>query len=139
MNTKLLLAVSGFFMAATGIAALFLPHEILRALEIQPIGLLPVIVQLLAAMFFAFGLVNWTARGSLIGGIYNRPVAIGNLVHFAIGGITLFKAAASHHRIILWVTAIVYLVFAAGFALVFFTSPVKRDGAENGSVANGAG
>lgn len=113
-------------MAVAGIAASFLPHEILRALEIQPTGLLPVIVQLLGAALFAFGLVNWTARGSLIGGIYHRPVAIGNLAHFVIGGLALLKAAAGHHRFGLWVAAIVYLGFAVAFAMIFRTSPVKN-------------
>ncbi len=125
MNTKLLLGASGFLMAASGIAGSFLPHEILRALQIQPVGLLPVIVQLSAAMLFALGLINWTAKGSLIGGIYNRPVAIGSLAHFVIGAITLLKAAATHHRLGLWVAAIVYLAFAAAFTMLFFTSPVK--------------
>ena len=126
MNTKLVLGASGFFMAAAGIAASFLPHEILRALEIQPTGLLPVIVQLLGAALFAFGLVNWTARGSLIGGIYNRPVAIGNLTHFIIGGLALLKAAAAYHRLGLWAAAIVDLGFAVAFAMIFWTSPVKK-------------
>ena len=119
-------------MAASGIAASFLPHEILRALEIQPTGLLPVIVQLWAATLFGFGMVNWTARGRLIGGIYNRPVAIGNLAHFVIGGITLLKAAAAHHRLALWVAAIVYLAFAVAFTMIFLTSPVKKTGGQEG-------
>jgi len=132
MNTKLVLGASGLALAASGIAASFLPHEILRALEIQPTGLLPVIVQLWAATLFGFGMVNWTARGSLIGGIYNRPVAIGNLAHFAMGGIILLKAA-------LWVPAIVYLGFAVAFTMIFFTSPVKKTGGREGDGAAAAG
>ena len=31
------------------------------------------------------------AKESLIGGIYNRPIAIGNFMHFAVGAMALIK------------------------------------------------
>lgn len=126
MNTKVLLGTSALAMGVAGIAGSFLPEEALRALGIAPEGVLPVIVQLLAALLFAFAMVNWTARGSLIGGIYNRPVAIGNLTHFVIGALALVKAAiaASPHRTILAIVATIYVLFAIAFTAVFFRSPV---------------
>ncbi len=117
VSTKLLLSASAVVLGAAGIAASFLPHELVRAAGGEARGLFPVVVQLLGALLFAFAMVNWTARGSLIGGIYNRPVAIGNLTHFVIGALALAKAA-------LWWGAAVYAVFAIAFALVFFRSPV---------------
>lgn len=126
MNTKLLLSISALVMGVAGIAGSFLPDELLRALGITPAGAMPVIVQLLAALLFAFAMVNWTARGSLIGGIYNRPVAIGNLTHFVMGALALTKAAMAGgpHRQILLIAAAVYAVFAIAFTMVFFRSPV---------------
>lgn len=117
MNTRVLLSLSAVVMSVLGTAGLFLPHEILTALAIAPTGAAPLLVQLLAALLFAFGLVNWTSRGSLIGGICNRPVAMGNLAHFIIGALALTKAALSgqRHPAILALTAI-YIVFAIGFA-----------------------
>ena len=128
MNSKLLLSASALVMGVAGIAGSFLPHESLRVLGVAPSGALPVIVQLLAALLFAFAMVNWTARGSLIGGIYNRPVALGNLTHFVIGAFALLKAAAAATdlRAILSVAAGIYAVFAIGFAMLFFKSPVAR-------------
>ena len=124
-RTKLLLTVSAAVLGISGIAGLFLPHEILRALGVAPAGVLPVIVQLLAALLFAAALMNWTSRGSLIGGIYNRPVAIANLAHFGIGALTITKAfLAAGHSPILATAAAVYAAFAIAFALVFFGSPV---------------
>lgn len=121
MNTRILLSVSAVVMGAAGIAGSFAPHEILRAAGIAPAGMLPLLVQLLAAMLFAFAMVNWMARGSLIGGIYNRPVAIGNLTHFTIGALALLKATmAGQGNVVL--TA-VYAAFAVAFAMVFFRSP----------------
>lgn len=114
-------------MGGAGIAASFLPHEILRAIEVESRGPLPLLVQLLGALLFAFAMVNWTSRGSLIGGIYNRPVAIGNLTHFVIGALALVKSAMGQRSGIVWTIAIVYVVFAAAFAAVFFRSPVAAD------------
>ena len=119
INTRLLLSASAVVLGIAGIAASFLPQEILRALAIEPAGLVPLLVQLLGAALFAFAMVNWTARGSLIGGIYNRAVALGNLTHFVVGGLALAKAALSLGGVV-WVMAAVYLVFAVGFTIVFF-------------------
>jgi hypothetical protein len=129
VNTKVLLTLSAAVLGAAGIAGLFLPQEILGALGIVPAGVLvlTVIVQLLAALLFAGAIMNWTARGSLIGGIYNRPVAIANLTHFMIGALTVTKAfLAAHHSPILGTCAVVYVVFAIAFAMVFFGSPVRE-------------
>ncbi len=125
MNSKLILSASAIVMGLAGAAGSFLPAELLRAIGVAPVGLLPVMVQLLAALLFAFAMVNWTARGSLIGGIYNRPVAIGNLTHFVIGALALLKTAlvAGPHRTVVFVAAAIYVVFALAFTAVFFRSP----------------
>ncbi|MEA2465742.1 MAG: hypothetical protein QOJ98_3489 [Acidobacteriota bacterium] len=122
MNTKILLTASALFMGAMGIAGTFAPHELLRAAGVAPAGMLPLLVQLLAALLFAFAMVNWLARGSLIGGIYNRPVAVGNVAHFTIGALALAKATmAGEGNLVL---TIVYVAFAIGFGVVLFRSPV---------------
>ncbi|HEX6099164.1 MAG TPA: hypothetical protein VF432_22820 [Thermoanaerobaculia bacterium] len=123
MNTKLLLSASALVLGAAGIAASFLPHELLRVLGVAATEPLPLLVQLLGALWFAFAMVNWTSRGSLIGGIYNRPVAIGNLTHFVIGALALVKHATSAGAVV-WGIAAVYAIFAIAFAAVFFRSPV---------------
>jgi hypothetical protein len=130
MNTKLLLGTSALVMGAAGMAGLFAPHELLTAFGVPPAASLPLLAQLLAALLFAFAMVNWAAKGSLIGGIYNRPIAIGNLTHFAIGAITLLKVvAAGRSSTAIVITTVVYLLFAAGFTLVFFRSPVAAPSA----------
>jgi hypothetical protein len=45
----------------------------------------------MSALYFALSLMNWLARSNAIGGIYSRPVSIGNFVHFFVGTITLAK------------------------------------------------
>lgn len=127
MNTKWLLTVSAIVLALFGVAGSFLPHELLAAFRAPSVGVLPVLIQLLGALYIGFAMANWTSRESLFGGIYNRPLALGNLVHFVAGAFALAKAAigddAGAPTIVL---AIVYGLFAIAFAMAFFRSPVSR-------------
>lgn len=127
VNTKLILGTSAIVLGAAGIAATFAPHELLAAFGVAPSAVLAILVQLLGATWFGFAMINWAARGSLIGGIYNRPVAIGNLAHFMIGAMALVKlVVAGEHRPIVLALAAVYAIFAIAFAMVFFRSPVTN-------------
>jgi hypothetical protein len=125
MNPKAVLSASAFVMAAAGIAGTFAPHEIASALGLTPTGVLPLLIQLLAALLFAFAMVNWMARGSLIGGIYNRPLAAGNVAHFVIGALAATKAVlAGEHRPAVIAIAVIYALFAIAFGLIMRRSPV---------------
>jgi hypothetical protein len=127
MNTKFLLSASAAVMAVGGLAASFMPHELIAQLHVPPSDAMAVLIQLLGALLFAFALMNWTARGSLMGGIYNRPLAIGNLLHFAAGACALVKAvmAGVAPAAAVLTLAIVYTVFAVAFTTVVFGSPVR--------------
>ena len=121
-----MLTTSAFAMGAAGIAGTFAPAEIVAALGIGTAVGTTLIVQLLAAALFAFAMTNWMARGSLIGGIYNRPIAVGNLAHFLIGALALAKAVAGGQRHVAWIVcAAIYILFAIGFAVVLLRSPVQ--------------
>jgi uncharacterized integral membrane protein len=123
MNRKIIMVASAFVLALSGLAATFAPHEILSYFGMPAGGTLPLLVQLIGALYLSFAMMNWTAKDSLIGGIYNRPVAIANLLHFVMGALALGKAAAGLPVIV--PVAIVYAVFGLAFAWVFFTSPVQ--------------
>ncbi|HEX3577174.1 MAG TPA: hypothetical protein VHY33_01315 [Thermoanaerobaculia bacterium] len=115
------MAASAVFLGITGIAALFAPDEILRATGIPSSPFLPPLVQLCAALLLGFAMTNWMAKGSRVGGIYNRPIAVGNLLQFAVGAITLDRFALHGHEV--WqilVFAAIYTIFAIGFGLVVF-------------------
>ncbi|HEX2834039.1 MAG TPA: hypothetical protein VHW00_13590 [Thermoanaerobaculia bacterium] len=126
MNTKLLLGASAIVLGAAGIAGTFAPHELAAALGLTIAGPLPLLVQLMAALLFGFAMVNWMARGSLIGGIYNRPLLVGNVAHFVIGALAAGKTVlAGEHRPAVIAIAAVYAIFAAGFGMLLFRSPVS--------------
>lgn len=123
------MTLSSLLMGAAGIILSFAPSEVLQYLKIESaIAVEVVIMQILGALYFAFAMVNWTAKANLIGGIYGRPIAIGNLTHFVIGALALIKSYFSNHESVILIFAVIYAVFAVLFSIVFFTHPVKIEG-----------
>lgn len=121
MNTKILMAASALVLALLGIGALFAPQELLTYLGVAPAGFLPSLVQLLAASFLGLAMIDWMAKDSKIGGIYLRPIAVGNLIHFAVGAITLVRfVVGGHPPVFAIAAAVVYTVLALAFGVVVF-------------------
>jgi ABC-type multidrug transport system permease subunit len=125
MNTKLLMSFSAAVMAVTGIVLTLFPQEFAGFFKLAESNI--IFLQLLGGLYFGFGMLNWAAKANLIGGIYSRPVAIGNLTHFVIGGLALLKFATRNvtNRSI-WIAVILYAIFAILFGIVTFTSPVIK-------------
>lgn len=126
MNTRLLMSASAIFMGIAGLCLTFLPAELINYAGLVTGEMSILLLQITGALFVAFASLNWMARGNLIGGIYSRPVAMGNFAHFFIGGITLLKSAITNEfMILLWTAAIIYTLFAVLFALVAFGNPLS--------------
>lgn len=121
MQTRILMTLSALFMAVLGVVASFMPQEVLIHTGTLPEPLVVTIVQAAGALYLAFAMLNWMARGVLIGGIYARPVGAGNFVHFTIVTITLIKVLFTLRSPLLITLAAIYTVFAVWFALVIFT------------------
>jgi hypothetical protein len=131
MNTRILMQASTVFMGAVGLCCIFMPQELVSYASTVPVPMAVIGVQITGALYFGFAMLNWTARANLIGGIYSRPVAIGNLTHFMIGALALLKLVLAGERAVpvLAATAI-YCAFAIAFAIVFFgggQSPKSAD------------
>ena len=128
MNTKLLMSVSALFMGVLGLGASFAPQEILGHYGFSGGGPGVLLVQLAGALYLGFAILNWMARENLIGGIYSRPVALGNFTHFLIVALALLKAMTggfSRSRETL-AASIIYSVFSAWFGLVVFRHPGSK-------------
>ena len=124
MNTKLLMIVSAMVMAALGLTASFVPREILIAIGSRPEALEVLLVQITGALYLGFAMLNWMARGTLMGGIYGRPVAFGNFMHFMVVALAMLKALTSGPRPpIVIVGAAMYWVLCVGFGRVLLTPP----------------
>ena len=125
MNTKIVMISSCIFLGALGITFTFIPDEIISGLSVTPNPISILSLQLLGALYLGFAMLNWMAKGSLIGGIYNKPIAIGNFMHFAVGALALIKIITkihTHSEIVISLT-VVYSVFAILFGYVFRTNP----------------
>ena len=118
--------ISASVLGAAGIMLTFLPQEVSGYLGIAGAG--SIILQILGSLYFGFAILNWTAKANLIGGIYSKPVAIGNFTHFLIGGLALAKLAFRNIGIsYLLIAAIIYLIFAILFGFVLYNNPVLKN------------
>jgi threonine/homoserine/homoserine lactone efflux protein len=125
MNTKLILTISSILLAVIGLSLTFAPDEILVALLYDESKSITLIFQLLGALYVSFAMVNWNIKDGRIGGIYNKPIALGNFTHFLIGGLALGKALFSNPElpILIWILGGFYLLFAVIFWIITFTHP----------------
>ncbi|OKS89200.1 hypothetical protein RG47T_4682 [Mucilaginibacter polytrichastri] len=122
------MTVTAILFAIIGIFLTFAPDYVMTLLGISPNKGIELILQLLGAAYYAFAMLNWMAKGSIIGGIYNKPIALANLTHFFIGGMALSKAAFSNNTlpIIVGVLGGFYLVCALIFWLIMSKHPGKE-------------
>lgn len=126
MNTKLLMISSALTMGIVGIFLEFIPQEVLNYFGSQPTGTSTLLMQLTGALYLGFAMMNWMAKTVLIGGIYARPLAMGNFVHFIVGALALLKYGYSASTsVTVWLIAIIYSLLAILFGVVFFTHPLK--------------
>lgn len=119
---------SALFMGLLGIILSFAPDQVLLMLD-QPINsTLLLLIQLLGALYFGFGIMNWMGKTVLIGGIYARPLSIGNFSHFTIAALALLKAGMKGNftSTYLWALTILYILFSIAFGFVFFTNPSSK-------------
>ena len=129
MNTKPLMTLNAIILALIGISLIFLPKEILDYFELSASDTLELLMQITGSLYFAFAMLNWMSKGSIIGGIYGRPIAIANLTHFVIAGLSLIKGIMANSGLsyVIWSIAIAYSIFAILFGIVAFKHPVSKN------------
>lgn len=126
MQTKLLMVSSAVLLGILGLVMTFAPDRVVVWCGSSVTPAVMLVVQAAGALYFGFALLNWMAKDNLIGGIYSRPVALGNLLHFFATAMALIRAVSTgtHGGVILILT-FVYVIFAIWFGLVLFGSPVR--------------
>lgn len=127
MNTKIVMTASAIILCASGIVLTFAPEIVISNLKLEPNKMSILLGQIIGGLYFAFGMLNWMSKGNLIGGIYNRPIAIANLSHFLIVGLAITKGTISNPDLpyILWVASFVYLLLAVLFWTILRTHPIN--------------
>ena len=125
MNTKIIMTASSLVLGLTGVILTFIPDEILNYLDLETSLPLLLQIQISGALYFSFAMLNWMSRKSIVGGIYNKPIALANFIHFVIGSLALIKALMAKPGLpysILGIASI-YTVFAISFAFINFRNP----------------
>ena len=127
MHTKILMLTSAAWLCVLGLITTFAPAELLSLAGGTPQVLATLLVQALGGLYLGFAILNWMAKDNLIGGIYSKPVALGNFLHFFIVAMALIRAITSGHRNTeIVVLALGYIVFAVWFGFVTFTHPLRN-------------
>ncbi len=83
--TRFLMSASALVLGLLGLVTTFAPDYVLSSFGAPPTPALLLVTQVLGALYVGFAGLNWMARGNLIGGMYSRPVAIGNRCVLAEG------------------------------------------------------
>jgi hypothetical protein len=117
------MTASAVVMAVTGLACSFAPHEIAATAGGADTAFVPLLIQLCGALYLSFAMANWMSRNSLIGGIYARPLAMGNFLHFTMGALALVRQVRVAPPALVGLL-IVYAAFAVAFGAILFSSPV---------------
>ena len=116
---------SAAILAVIGVALSFLPRECLILAGADAGPRVVVLAQLAGAMALAWAILDWMSRGQRIGGIYNRPLALANWLHFLMGSLALVKMSTPDGLGTLEVALIVpYAALAIWWGVALFTSPV---------------
>lgn len=121
MNAKALMTTSSLVLGLAGIFALFAPEILLTSMGVPIANPLDVLIQLMGALYFSIALMNWTAKDSIIGGIYARPISFGNFAHFFSGTLLLAKYVLSNaFNLSILLMLVAYAIFAALFYWLVF-------------------
>jgi hypothetical protein len=131
-QTTVLMTATAIALAVLGVALLFAPEEQARAIG-APAAASPWL-QVLGGACLGLGALDWLSRRSLIGGIYGRPVAAANQIHFTIGALTLVRHGwGSTPPAAYWILTSAYVLGALLFNGLTFGPPPQVDAASSGS------
>jgi hypothetical protein len=124
-TSMIVLGSSALILAVSGLALTFFPDELAQTLGLPDHPSVMLLIQVIGAMYFGFAMLNWMSRRSLIGGIYNRPIAIANMTHFMMVGIALTKLMLSQDALPqpFWIITVIYALYAVIFGRLLFTTP----------------
>jgi len=128
VNTKILMIASSVYLGISGLALTFLPEEIAEYLNgnINQSSIL--FLQILGSLYLGFAMLNWMSKNNLIGGIYSKPLIIGNLGHFFMSSFALIKIIGQYSEnefLIILAITIIYCAFTLCFGYIFITNPSK--------------
>lgn len=124
-----LLTATAALLFALGLPLLFAADVLAAWLGVaSPAG--EMLAQLAASGLLGLGVINWWWRGNSIGGIYGRPLGLGNLLCFMSAGASLGRATvAGDLPDVTWVVVVASALLALAFAWrMFWWRPDREPG-----------
>ena len=128
MKTKILMISSAVYLGISGITFTFFSEEISEYFN-AGINITSILfLQILGSLYLGFAMLNWMTKNNLIGGIYSKPLLIGNLAHFFVSSFALIKIVGKYYGnefLIILSLTIIYCIFTLCFGYIFITNPNK--------------
>lgn len=123
------MVLSAVVMAVVGLGILIVPGQVLTMLfGATADAVNRPLLACLGALYLGFAGVNWMARGQMLGGIYGRPICLGNLYHFSVGTLALvFQVLTGEHALASLVLGGAYLFFMLIFIRLTFRMPTVAE------------
>lgn len=121
------MTITSIILGAAGIILTFAPDIVMGNLSIDNNQASLLLGQVIGGLYFGYSMLNWMTKESLIGGIYNRPIAIANFTHFLIAGLAITKGLISNPAlpIALWAAGVVCAVLGLLFIIILFRHPIN--------------
>jgi hypothetical protein len=126
---RTLMIISGVIHIAAGVLFIFIPEELFIWSDGKPGEIEILAVSLFGTSLFGFGIINYTGRNAIYGGIYGKPIILGNFIFHTVAAVHLLKftmSSDSASLIFSAITGALYLLFAAGFIRLNFFPPVLK-------------
>lgn len=101
-----------------GLALTFAPLEMAAWFGWQVDQELP--LSLLGGALFGLALLNWMGRNAVYGGIYGRPILLGNVVHAFVGAMALVRVLDTTTPWPLLGLTAFYVVYSLGYGWMLF-------------------
>lgn len=115
--TSRLVTAYAVLLAASGGMLLFVPEALLGG-EASPQSLLP--SQLVGAALLGFGVMGWTARGLVLGGIYGRAVVAGLQAFTFVATLVLLSSRPPTATLAYWLLLGLLALGAVLFSILLF-------------------
>ncbi|NNF04274.1 MAG: hypothetical protein HKN17_07390 [Rhodothermales bacterium] len=129
-RTRIIMTAAALVLGSVGLALLFAPHE--TSVYVSGSATSEAAGQLVSAGFLALAVVNWIGRGAVYGGIYGRPIVLGNFLFGFILGTTSLRAALESGGAV-WALAEYGVLHTAAFSWMLLRSSPTREGVRSGS------
>jgi hypothetical protein len=124
--SKTTLISSALINGILGILITFLPQEtgqFIGTTEMNSADL--ALMQVLGSALIGIAIINFMSRGLTVGGIYGKPIQLGNLIFHLASGLGLLKFVFNTESWLLFgIPALLYLLLTSGFIKLNFSSPV---------------